>query len=81
MIDAIRVSDGLLVERHELQAHLSAQGLALVPASDVPTPEERAVLEAVATIPAQELRSSGNWYGWAKPIGEAERARRAAKTQ
>lgn len=43
------------------------------------TPEERRVLEAVAAIPESELRSSGNWFGWAQPIGEAERARRAAE--
>jgi|SRR5690349_4082272 len=37
---------------------------------------EQAVLDMVAAIPQKELDSSGNWYGWAKPIGEAERARR-----
>jgi hypothetical protein len=40
------------------------------------TEAERKVLEACAAIPEQELRTAGNWRGWAKPIGEAELARR-----
>lgn len=39
----------------------------------------RETLDALDAIPEQELRSSGNWYGWAQPIGEALRARKARK--
>lgn len=63
----------------DLQTALSRAGLALVPAADVLMPEERAVLEAVASIPDSELRSRGNWYGYAKKVGDAEAARRAGK--
>lgn len=54
---------------------LSTQGLAVVEEA------EAKVLEAIDTIPEQELRCSGNWYGWAKPIGEAVRAQRARRAQ
>lgn len=43
------------------------------------TREERQELDALDAIPESELNYSGNWFGWAKPIGDAVRANRAAK--
>lgn len=57
-----------------VRTQLAMQGLRIIDAKDA------RVLEAVGAIPPVELNSSGNWYGWAKPIGDAERARRGSGT-
>lgn len=56
-------------------------GLALVPAADVPTPEERAVLEACKALDLSEakLDEDGLTAGEVETIVDAELARRAAK--
>lgn len=55
--------------RHLIRV-FAANGLALVPAADVPTPEERAVLKECAT--------EGGIKDWADRVWEKERARREA---
>lgn len=71
----VRLEPLVYVPLKRLRALLAPQGLRIVGEA------EAKVLEAIDAIPEQELRSSGNRYGWAKPIGEAVRAQRARRAQ
>lgn len=75
----------------DLIADLADEGLALVPAAEVPTPEERAVLEASLAYPEHWLGSSATIvrghhkqlealsWAWEQAVLRLHEARRAAK--
>lgn len=59
---------------------LSRAGLSIVPASDVPSPEERKVLEVLGDVPNTLIDDWRRWpSGWLMLLAKAELARRAAK--
>lgn len=63
----------------ELRSLLAAQGLALVPIADLPTPQERAVLRAMARLNDTELVTLARAGSNEQDIACAELARRAAR--